>query len=62
MRRNLSAKQLTLLAGILVALIVALMFASTSASLSVVTPIISIPDLELPAFTKTAIQKISLLF
>lgn len=62
MRRSLSIKQLTLLAGVLVALILAYMLASSSASLVVMSPIISFPNTELPAFTKVVVQKISSIF
>jgi len=62
MKNSLSLKHLTLAAGILVALIVAFMLASSAAGFSAESTTIPMPTFDLPALSKVVVQKISLLF
>lgn len=65
MKHSISTKELTLLAGILVAVIVVIMLASASFDFSAYTPTISLPNTSLPTLTEiasVAVQKIKALF
>lgn len=65
MKHSISTKELTLLAGILVGLIVVIMLASTSFDFSAYIPSVSFPKTALPIFTDMAtlaVQKIKALF
>jgi hypothetical protein len=62
MKQSISAKELTLLAGILVALVVALMLMSIPYTFSTQIPTTSVPYFELPALTKVVVQKIVAFF
>jgi hypothetical protein len=62
MKQSISTKELTLLAGILVALIVAFMSASTTSIFSAAIPAVPVSGFDLPAVTKVTTQKIALFF
>ena len=62
MKNSLSIKHLTLAAGILVALIVAFMLASSAAGFSAESTVVPLPTFDLPSLAKVVVQKISIFF
>jgi Fe2+ transport system protein B len=61
MKNSLSLKHLTLAAGILVALIVAVMLASSGFRYSAESTTLKLPTLDLPSLSKVLIQKLEVL-
>jgi hypothetical protein len=62
MKHSISAKELTLLTGILVALIVAFMLVSASSTFSAEIPNVPVPSIELSTIMNVALQKIMAFF
>lgn len=61
-KRSISIKQLTLLAGVLVALLVAFMLATTTQRFSSDIGTLNLPTLDLPQLSKSVIQIFTTLF